>query len=99
MSYNYLFIFTLLCLFYNVYGYSIQNYTECTNIINYIIKEYDYNDSTIYDLIHLIQNICLKIVGTNNMQCSFIVENVHKISQLITNHSNSTVICDDIFFS
>ena len=66
-------------------------------MIEFITYELNHYNSTVYDLITLIKDICKDIFGPGGRECILIVDNISEIIQMITNHTNSTEICKDLF--
>lgn len=97
MFYRNLFILTLFFITYNNAYADNSTCTHCKQLIDFITYEFNHNNSTIHDLISLIKDICARITGPGARECSLIIDNVDKIIDLISNNTNSTQICKDIF--
>ena len=69
----------------------------CKDMIEFITYELNNNNSTLYDLITLIKDVCSRIFGPGGRECVLIVDNIYEIIQMITNHTNSTQICRNLF--
>ena len=98
----------LAFLVYNTSGVSIESriVTEdlmnnktcelCHVLVNTIDHELEVENKTISDITNVISDICHIIGGPAGKECIFIVENIQKIINYITQGLNTTQICDKL---